>query len=238
MPRLHLARRERDLDREAARHQLGVALGALALARERTHLALHLGDQVVEALQVDRRLLEAALGGAAAIAIEPDAGRFLEQLATIVGTVGEQRVDHLALDDDAGVGAEAGAAQQVGDVAQPAGRAVQEVVALARAREAPRDDDFLERDREHAVVVREVQRDFGDVHRASRRRPLEDHLFHLRAAQQPRALLAEHPAHGVGHVGLAAAVRADDRRDARIEHHLGGVGERLESLQLELGQPH
>ena len=86
----------------------------LALARERAHLALHFGDQIVEALEVDRRLLEPALGGATAIAIEPDAGRFLEQLATVVGAVGEQRVDHLALDHDAGVGAESRAAQQVG----------------------------------------------------------------------------------------------------------------------------
>ena len=145
VPRFHLALRERELDGEAARRELGVALGALALARQRAHLALHFADQVVEALQVDRRLLEAPLGRAAAVAIEADAGRFLEQLATVVGAVGEQRVDHLALDDDAGVGAEARAAQQVGDVAQAARRAIQEVLALARAREAARDDHFLER---------------------------------------------------------------------------------------------
>ena len=213
-------------------------LGALALAREAAHLALHLVDQVVEALQVDRRLLEAALRRAPAIAIQADARRFLEQLAPVVRTIGEQRVDHLALDDDAGAGAEAGAAQQVGDVAQPARRAIQEVVALARAREPARDHDFLERHGEDPVVVREVQRDLGDVHRPARRRALEDHLFHLRAAHEARALLAEHPAHGVGDVGLAASVRADDRRDARLEHELGGVGERLESLELELGQTH
>ena len=82
-----------------------MALGALALARERAHLALHFGDQIVEALQVDGRLLEAALRGAPAIAIEADAGRFLEQLAPVVRAVGEQGVDHLALDHDAGVGA-------------------------------------------------------------------------------------------------------------------------------------
>ena len=93
-------------------------------------------------------------------------------------------------------------------------------------------------DRQRAVFVREVQRDFGDVHRAPRRRALEDDFFHLRAAQQPRALLAEHPADGVGDVRLAAAVRSDDRRHARLEDQLGGVGERFESLKLELGQPH
>ena len=103
VPRFHLALGERDLDREAARRELGVSLGAPALARERAHLALHLADQVVEALQIDGRLLETALGGAAPIAIEADARRLLEQLAPVVRTIGEQRVDHLAFDDDAGV---------------------------------------------------------------------------------------------------------------------------------------
>ena len=52
------------------------------------------------------------------------------------------------------------------------------------------------------------------------------------------ALLAEHPAHGVRHVRLAAAVRSDDRRDARVEEHLGRIRERLEAVQLEFRQPH
>ena len=83
-----------------------------------------------------------------------------------------------------------------------------------------------------------MQRHFGDVDRASRRRALEDHFFHLGAAKQPRALFAEHPPHGVGDVRLSATVRSDDRRDARVEHQLGGVSERFETLKLELGQPH
>src|SRR4051812_46397132 len=70
MPRNHLALGERDLDRETARHQLGVAFRALALARERAHLALHLGNEVVEALQIDRRFFEAPFRGATAIAVE------------------------------------------------------------------------------------------------------------------------------------------------------------------------
>ena len=218
--------------------ELRVPLGAASLSRERTHLALYFVDQIVEALQVDRRLVEPPLRRATAVAIEADARRFLEQLAPVVRPIRQERVDHLALDDDAGVGAETGAAQQIGDVAQPARRAIQEVVALARPGEPARDDHFLERDGQRAVFVREVERDLGDVHRAPRRRSLEDDFFHLRAAQQPRALLAEHPPHRVRHVRLAAPVRPDDRRHPGIELHLGVVSERLEALQLELGQSH
>src|SRR5215471_4740864 len=78
VPRLHLALRERDLDRKAARHELRMSLGAFPLPRERPDLALHLADQVVETLQVDGCLLEPALGGAAPVAIEAHTRRFLE----------------------------------------------------------------------------------------------------------------------------------------------------------------
>ena len=49
---------------------------------------------------------------------------------------------------------------------------------------------------------------------------VEDHVFHLVAAQALRALLAHHPGDGVGDVALAAAIRADDRRDALVEGQL------------------
>ena len=237
-PRRHLTRGERDLNAEAAARQLGVALGALSLAGQRSHLALNFRNQVIEAHKIAGRLLEPALGGASPIAIQSDSCRLLEQLAAIVGPIGEQRVDHPGFDHDARVGAQPRAAEHVRDVAQATRRAVQEVVALARARETSRDDDFAKRDWQLAAVVLEVQRDFRDVHRAPRRRTLEDHFFHFLAAEQAGALLAKHPAHGVRHVRLTAPVRTHDRGDALIERHHRGIGERLEPVQLELGQSH
>ena len=237
-PCVHAARRERDLHREAARHDLGVAFGALALARQAPHLTGDLVDEVVETLEIARRLLETPLGGAAPVAIEPHPGGLLEQLAPVVGTVGEEGIDHPALDHHARARAQPGAPQQIRNVAQPAGRAIEEVVAVARTREAAGDDDLLERHGEEAVVVREVQGDFGHVHGAPRRRALKDDFVHLRPAHEARALLAKHPAHGVGDVGLAAAIGADDRRHPGLEDELRDIGERLEAVQLELGQPH
>ena len=238
LPRLHFARHECDLGDEAARHQLAVALGLPALPRQRAHLALHLGDEIVEAREIDRRLLEPARSGAAAIAIEADTGGLLEQLAAIVGAIGEQRVDHPRFDHHAAVGTQARSAHHVVDVAQPARCAVEHVFALAAARQAACDDDFLEGHRKRAVFILEVKRNLGDVHRTARRRALEDHLFHLRPAERLCALFAEHPADGVGDVGLAAAVGADHCRHARLEEERRVIGERLESLQLELRQTH
>ena len=68
--------------------------------------------------------------------------------------------------------------------------------------------------------------------------PREDQVLHLLAAQLLGALLAEHPADGVGDVALAAAVGADDGVDPGAEMHLGAVEEGLESVQLELLENH
>jgi len=88
-PSRHLARREVELDGKAAMRQLGVALGAFALARERAHLRLHLADEIIQPLQIDRRFLEPTLGGPAAVTIQSDARGFLEELAPLVGPIGE-----------------------------------------------------------------------------------------------------------------------------------------------------
>src|SRR5829696_3568908 len=49
-------------------------------------------------------------------------------------------------------------------------------------------------------------------------------------------LLAQDPAHGVGHVRLAAPVRTDDPSDSRLEGEDGAVEEAFETLDFEAGQ--
>ena len=177
--------------------KLKLWLGALALAEERADLRLHLAREVVDAEQVGARRLELPLRAAAAVAVQADARRLLEELAPVVRAVREEGVDHLAFDHHAALGAKAGAAYEVVDVAQAARRPVEEVFPLARPRQAARDHHLPEWHRELPVVVREMERHLGDVHRAARARALENDFFHLCATQQARALFAEHPAHGV-----------------------------------------
>ena len=208
---------EGDLHGEPLLGELGVALGLAALAGEAPDLGLDLGDEVLHPLKVHRRLFQSPLGAVLPVAVEPDPRRLLEERPALVGAVGEEEVDHLRLDHHAGVAAEPGAAQQVLDVAEPDRRAVEQVVALARAREPPGDDHLAVRDREVAVAVVEEEGDLGDVDRPAGRRALEDHVLHLPAAEQPGRLLAQHPAHRVGDVGLAAAVGAHDGGHAFLE---------------------
>ena len=233
-PRVHLTRGVRDFQREPTSHQLAMTLGAFSLARQRADLALDFRDEVVDAGQVGCRFLQTSLSAPLAVAIETHARRFLEQLASVVGSIGKQCVNHPRFDYHTGIGAESGAPNHVVDVTQAAGSAIEEIIAFAGATQSSRYHHFAERNVERTIVILEMQRDFSDVHGAPRGRSLEDHLFHLRAAQGPGALLAEYPAHGIGDVGFSAAVGAHYRGDTGLEHHFDAVSERLEPVNLEL----
>jgi hypothetical protein len=130
---LEQAARQRHLHGKLLLGEPGVALGLAALPRQAPDLRLHFGDQIFHPLEIGRGLLEAPLGAVLPVPVQPDAGGLLEQRPPLVGAIGQQQVDHLGLDDDAGVAAEAGAPKQILDVPQAHRRAVEEVVALAGA---------------------------------------------------------------------------------------------------------
>ncbi len=156
----------------------------------------------------------------------------------MVRVVREDVVHHLPLDHGVGVAAHARVEEEVLDVLEPAGRLVEVVLGKARAEDAPRDGDLGELGRQDAAVVLERQVHLGHAERLARGAPVEDDVLHRVAAQLLRALLAEHPADGVGDVRLAAAVRSDDAGDAVAERQVGAVAERLESLDFELVEEH
>ena len=85
--------------------------------------------------------------------------------------------------------------------------------------------------------VDQRQRDFGHARRLALAGAGEDDVFHLDAAQSLSGLLAQHPRDGVGDVGLAAAVGADDDGDALAgELHFGAIAERFEAENLDFAK--
>ena len=141
--------------------QLLIAARLRRLALQRAALLLDLEHDVVDARQVLLRRLELQLRGAPARLVLRDAGGFLDQLAPIGRARAEDQADLALLDDRVGLRAEPGVHQQVVDVAQPAGLAVDQVFALARAVQPPRDLD-LARDRLNQLL--------GDAYCRCRRR--------------------------------------------------------------------
>ena len=85
--------------------------------------------------------------------------------------------------------------------------------------------------------IHQVQRDLGHAGGLALARAGKNHVRHVRAAQALGALLSKHPADGVGDVRLAAAVRADNGRDAvTVELQFGAVAKGLEAQNLKLFQ--
>ena len=95
-------------------------------------LAAHLAEQVVEPQEVALGRLEPALGPLPALAVLQDAGRLLDDRAAVLGPGVEHRVDLALADDHVLLAADAGVGEQLLDVEQPARRAVDRVLAVAR----------------------------------------------------------------------------------------------------------
>ena len=216
-------------DRRASRLLLG-------LGGQPASLWPQLGDDVLDAGEVRRRLGQLVLGLAAATLVAPDAGDLLEQRAALLGPHGQRLVDHALADEQEGVVGEVGGVEEVDEVAQPDALLVQQVFVLAGAIQPPPELQDLEVDRQQAVAVVDDEGHVGHALRRALLRAGPDHVLGLARAERA-ALLAERPAERVGEVALAAAVRADDRADPAAELDVRALGERLEAVQAKGEQP-
>ena len=177
------------------------------------------------------RVLHAALCVQLAGLVLDDAGGFLKDLAPVLRAHGEYVVDAALADEGIALLADACIAEKVYNIAQTAGRAVEFVLALAAAVDAAGNLDFGKVHRQRLVLVVERQRHFAKRQAAALFRAVENDILHLRAAQRLGTLLAKHPAHRVGDVGLAAAVRADDAGNPVFKCHLHAVRKGLEPVE-------
>ena len=82
------------------------------------------------------------------------------------------------------------------------------------------------------------QRHLGEVARWPAGGAGEDHVVHLAGAQRAGALLAHRPAQRLDHVGLAAAVRADDAGQPGMDLHADRLGEALEPGDAQAAEMH
>ena len=141
-------------------------------------------------------------------------------------------------DDDVHLTADAGVGEQLLDVEQAAGAAVDRVVRAARAEHGPRDRHLGVVDRQGAVGVVDGEADLGTAERRAAGGAGEDDVLHLAAAQALGALLAHHPAERVDDVGLPRPVRPDHAGDAGLEAQGRRGRERLEASQGQGLQVH
>ena len=181
------------------------------LPAQRLELAPQLVGQVLDAGEVGLHRVQLPQRLLLALAVLEDAGGLLDEGAA-AHRVGVQYGVELALaDDDVHLAADAGVGQQLLDVEEPAGVAVDLVLAAAVAEHDPRDGDLGVLDGQRAVGVVDGEGDLGAAERRAPGGAGEDDVLHLAAAQRLGALLAHDPGERVHDIGLAGAVRARRR---------------------------
>ena len=210
-----------------------IALRRFRLLAQRLHLQLKLGDLIIDAHQIFLRALELALGLLLAVAVLADARRLLEDLAAVVAADGEDLVDLALTDDGIALTTHAGIHEKLVDVLQADGLAVDIVFRLAAAVIAAGHRHLRLVAVEDVLGVVDHQRHLRKAHLAALFGAAEYDILHLGAAKLTAVLLAHDPADGVGDVGLAGAVGADDSGDvlAEIQHRF--IGKRLEALNFQ-----
>ncbi len=213
----------------------------LGLRFQPFHLAAEFEADVLDPRQVLARILEPSLRFLAPLLVAGDPGRLLEKDAQVVRPRLDDARDHPLADDRVGARAEAGAEEEIGDVLAPYLQVVDEVVRLPLPRQRALDRKFgilrplAERPAEQVL---ENQLDGSARHGLAARRPVEDDVHHRLAAQFGSFRLAQHPAHGIHDVGLAAAIWPDDADQLPGDGNGCRIDEGLEAGEFESGQAH
>ena len=215
-----------------------VQLRGLGLALERAQPRARLALDVERAVEVRLRALQLELGAAAALAVLAEAGGLLDEQPAVARAGGDDRLDAALGHDGVHLLAQAGVAEDLQHVDEAAARAVEPVLAVARAVEPPEDGDLADREVDRAVRVVEDELDLRRRARLHAATAAEDDVLHRLPAHRERRLLAHRPEHRVGDVGLARAVGADDDRHPGPELHARAVRERLEALHGDRPQVH
>ena len=221
--------------------ELLCALGGRRLERERPQPLSHLRLEVARALDLDRDARELQLGPVAASLEASEPGRLLDERAALGGLRREDRLDTALADDRRRPRAEPDVREQLDEVGAAHRRAVDQVLALAAAVEAPRDRrprrSRGRRARPSALSKSSSTSQIVGGGRTPRGAGEED-VVGLLGTELGRGEAAGCPEQRVGDVRLAGAVGPDDDGDARLEPDLDRIGERLEAANVDRAEMH
>ena len=221
--------------------QLAVAGGDLGLGLQLFQLAVQFAQDVFDAGQVLARVGQAVFGLAAALFVARHAGGLFQEHPQFLGARLDQAVDHALADDGVATRAQAGAQEDVVDVAAADLLVIDEVAAGAVARQHAAHRDLgvgapLPGGAAFAVVEHHFDRRAG--RRLAVARAVEDDVLHGLAAQLRGLGLAEHPTHRVDDVRFATAIGTHHAHQLAGHGNHGGIDEGLEAGEFELSKTH
>ncbi len=216
----------------AVRLEFAVARGHFGLCFQFFELAVELAQDVFDAGQVLARVGQAVFGFAAPFLVAGHAGRLFQEHPQLFRARLDQAVDHALADDGVAAGAQAGAQEDVVNVAAADLLVIDEIAAGAVAGQHAAHRDFRVRaplagGAAFAVVEHHL-------HRSPRRGlavagTVENDVLHGLAAQFRGLGLAQHPAHGVDDVRFPAAIGTHHAHQLAGHGNHGGIDKGLEA---------
>ncbi|KAG1267514.1 hypothetical protein G6F65_013909 [Rhizopus arrhizus] len=212
--------------------EFAVAGGHFGLRLKLLQLAVQFPQDVFDARQVLARVGQAVFGLAAAFLVARHAGRFFQEPPQFFRTRLDQAVDHALADDGVAASAQAGAQEDVVDVAASDLLVVDEIAAGAVPGQDAAHGDFgvgapLAGSAPFAVVEHHFDR--RPSGRLAVARAIEDDVLHGLAAQFGGLGLAQHPSPGVNDVRFSAAIGTHHADQLAGHGDHGGINEGLEA---------
>ena len=196
-------------------------------------LELQLGDLVVDAHQILVGALQLPLGLLLPVTVAGDAGGLLKDLPAVGGFLGENLVDFPLPDDGVALPAKAGVHEQLVDILEPAGPAVDIVFALPGTVIPAGDRHLTLFHGEQMPGVVQHQRNFSEAQPFAPGGSVKNHIFHLAAPEGSGGLLSHNPADGIGNVGFSRAVRPHNGRNVLAKGQHGFFREGFKALDLQ-----
>ena len=190
--------------------QLDELLRLLGLYPQRLYSALQLGEYVSEPEQVLLCGGELSLRFQLLVAEFGYSCRLLEDVAAL-GALGAYYLGDTSLSDyGVAVTSQTCVHEQLVDVLQSAGLAVDEVLALAAPVQLTGYADLVPHVGKGLVGVVYIQRNLRKAHRLPCHGTRKDYVLHLVSSEGLGGLLTQYPAHRVADIALAASVRSHD----------------------------
>ena len=110
---------------------------------------------------------------------------------------------------------------------------VEQIFGIAVAIHAARYAHVVPINIQLSCAIGKCKRNLSKADRLARIGAIENDIGHFIAAERLGGLLPEHPAHGIEHVRLAAAIRADNGGNALVKAENRFIGERFEAKKFE-----
>ena len=197
------------------------------------HLEFQLVNFVVDAHKVFICAFQLALRLLLPVAEAGDARSLLKDLPAVGALDGQNLVDLALADDGVSLPAQAGVHEQLVDILEPAGPAVDIVFALPGTVIPAGDRHLTLFHGEQMPGVVQHQRNFSEAQPFAPGGSVKNHIFHLAAPEGSGGLLSHNPADGIGNVGFSRAVRPHNGRNVLAKGQHGFFREGFKALDLQ-----